>query len=191
MKKTILTDKDYTNFYKAVLYGKIDDPLQSSIHAAYRDLCRTISGFAKNPKHDQIYANCCEVIYDEVNKIKKMNINQNDMFDKIHYMFCDRLVLFSEGVLTFGQAQKWINMTFKYLSMFNHESIESIYEYLHIPIDNYILKATKYKISTAWSKMNDYNEYLSFQKWFRNKYNGIPLDVEFNMWLKEGKGIDE
>ena len=79
-------------------------------------------------------------------------------------------------------------MALKYISMFEHKKTESTYEYYHVPIDNYILKSTKYKFDTAWSKITSYEKYYDFQKWFRNTYDGIPLDVEFNMWLKEGKG---
>ena len=81
-------------------------------------------------------------------------------------------------------------MTLKYLSMFDHKVTEETYEYYHVPIDNYILNATNYKFDTAWSKINSYEKYLEFQKWFREKYKGIPLDVEFNMWLNEGKGFN-
>lgn len=52
---------------------------------------------------------------------------------------------------------------------------------------DYITKSTNYKIYAALSGINSYDKYLEFQKWFRNQYYGIPLDVEFNMWLKEGK----
>ena len=43
-------------------------------------------------------------------------------------------------------------------------------------------------MSKPWSKLNDYNEYLKYQDWFRNKYkNEIPLDAEFHLWLEEAR----
>lgn len=192
LKKTILTEADYNEFYKAVLYGKIEDPLFTAVPVAYRDMCRTIRGFAKNPDHDQIFRSCEQVIYDEIERMIKWNgKSSQDMFDKWHESTCKRLILFSTDILTYGQAQKWINMTLKYLSMFDHKQTEKVYEFFHVPIDNYIIKATNYKFTSAWSKINSYEEYIDFQRWFRNHYDGIPLDVEFNMWLTEGKGIND
>lgn len=190
MKKTVLTEKDYNVFYKAMLYRKIDDPIDSAIKAAYRDMCRTIRGFSKNTKHDEILRNCKEKIYSEIKNILKYNNMTQEHFDMWHKMTCESLICFSKDILTYGQAQKWINMTLKYISMFDHKIVESIYEYCHVPIDKYILDATKYEqFDTAWSKLNDYNEYFKFQKWFRKKYDGIPLDEEFKMWLEEGRNI--
>ena len=64
MKKTILTESDYNDFFKTVLYGNISDPLLTVIPVSYRDLCRTIRGFANHPDHDKIFETCKEVIYD-------------------------------------------------------------------------------------------------------------------------------
>ena len=186
MKKTVLTESDYNEFYKTVLYGKIEDPLFVAVPVAYRDMCRTIHGFSKNPNHDKIFATCEEVIYDGIKKLLKWeDINNQEKFDKWHEFTCKRLITFSTEILSYGQAQKWINMTLKYLSMFDHKQTERLYEYFHVPIDNYIIKATNYKFSTAWSRINSYKEYIDFQKWFRNKYDGIPLDMEFKMWISE------
>ncbi len=190
MKKTILTESDYNGFFKTVLYGKISDPLLTVIPVSYRDLCRTIRGFANHPDHDKIFKTCKDIIYDEVTKLLKYQKMNQDSFDKWHESACKRLILSSTDVLTYGQAQKWINMTLKNLSMINHKVTEKTYEFYHVPIDNYILNATKYKLPCAWSKLNSYDKYLEFQKWFRNNYDGIPLDVEFKMWLKEGKGFE-
>jgi hypothetical protein len=43
-------------------------------------------------------------------------------------------------------------------------------------------------MNQAWSKLNDYCEYLEYQNWFRNKYpSDIPLDKEFYLWLEAEK----
>ena len=128
-----------------------------------------------------------EVIYDEVTRLLKSQEMDQDRFDKWHESACKRLILFSTNVLTYGQAQKWINMTLKNLSLIDHKATEKTYEFYHVPIDNYILNATDHKLSCAWSKLNSYDEYLEFQKWFRTHNDGIPLDVEFNMWLNMRK----
>lgn len=189
MRKTTLTENDYNTFYKAILYGKIEDPVEKAIFVAYRDLCRTIRGFSKHERHDAIFGNCVQIIYDYINELNGFSSFTQDKFDMLHKLTCDRLITFFEDQeFTYGQAQKWINMSLKYVSMFNHKMTEKYYEYCHVPIDNYIIKSTNYKFDTAWSRINSYDKYLEFQKWFRNQYDGIPLDIEFNMWLKEGKG---
>lgn len=185
MRKTILNENDYTNYYKALIYGKMDDLLDAALRSAYGDLCRTIRGFSKHNEHDYIYNTCMQVIYDDVTRLFKYKKVNQDMFDQWHKISCERLVEYSTKILTYGQAQKWINMTLKNLSMLDHRLTESTYEFYHVPIDNFVLKATKYKLSCAWSKLNNYEEYLNFQKWFRNYYKGIPLDEEFGMWLQE------
>ena len=185
MRKTVLNISDYTNFYKAILDGKTDDPIEKAIFVAYRDLCRTIRGFSKHKDHDRIYYTCVEVLQDEIKTLLNHSKPSQEYFDKWHKFACDRLKCFSEDILTYGQAQKWINMTLKYISIFEHKITEATYEYYHVPIDKYILKATNYKFDTAWSKINSYEKYMRFQKWFREKYNGIPLDEEFKLWLSE------
>ncbi len=59
-------------------------------------------------------------------------------FDKWHKFACDKLISFSEEILTYSQTPKLINMTLKYISMLDHKITESTYEYYYIPIDNYI-----------------------------------------------------
>ena len=43
----------------------------------------------------------------------------------------------------YGQAQKWLNMTLKYMLVMGLWGIEKYKDSLHVPIDNYIYKAAK------------------------------------------------
>lgn len=129
-----------------------------------------------------------DTIYNELTELFKSNNMNQDEFDKFHKLVCDKLINTSSKILTYGQAQKWINMTLKYVSMFDHVRTEKTYEFYHVPIDNIILHSTKYKkLGTRWSRISSYDKYFDFQKWFRNNNEGIPLDVEFNMWLNAKK----
>ena len=183
-KNTILTEKDYDNFYKTIIYGYIEDELSSSIKSAYRDMCRTLSGFSKNPEKEEIRKNSVEILHKQIqNLIDKKDINQ-EMFDEWHLNTCKKLIqIFGNQKLFYGQAQKWINMSLKNLSMLNHSKVNHFYEYCHIPIDNYILEETGYKFNTSWSRIDNYKDYLNFQKWFNTNYKGIPLDEEFELWM--------
>ena len=191
MKKSILTEKDYNLFYKGALYGKIDDPLKTAIRVAYRDLCRTVRGFSKNIRHDEIFSEATRIIYQEVSTLLTQDMYSQDVFDIWHKICCDNVIkAFESQEFYYGQAQKWINMCLKYLSMLEHSLVEKQYEYFHIPIDNYIVDITGIKLSVAWSRLDDYNEYLKFQKNFRKVYEGIPLDNEFKLWLKVARYVE-
>lgn len=158
---------------------------------AYRDLMRTIRSFATNVNNNRIKTNARSFIKEYINKIIKSNITTQEQFDKLHQEVCENLIeKFEDQYFTIGQAQKWINMTFKYLHLLEYKDITNIYEFCHIPIDSYMLNITNYQMSKPWSKLNDYDEYLQYQEWFRDKYkNDIPLDVEFYLWLEEAKKI--
>ena len=188
MRRTIITDEAYMDFYKYGFFGNLENPIKSAIHKAYRDLCRTITGLSKNKNKAEIRHKAEESIYGNITLLFGLGITTQLEFDKWHKKSCeDLIVVFREQKFTYGQAQKWINMTLKYISMIDYNCIENIYEYCHIPIDNYIIRATNKKLSVAWSRLENYNEYLDYQNWFRKEYDGIPLDIEFKMWLKEAK----
>jgi hypothetical protein len=64
------------------------------------------------------------------------------------------------------------------------------YKLCHVPIDNIILDKIialgAPRLKCPWSRLDDYSEYLTLQKWFRNKPNS-PLDIEFELWMKGDK----
>lgn len=49
--------------------------------------------------------------------LKNQEITRQDDFDKLHKIICDEMIsIFKIGDgLTYGQAQKWLNMTVKYV----------------------------------------------------------------------------
>ena len=153
-------------------------------------MCRTITGFSKNEEHDNIFNNALRLLYTEINSLLSKTIKEQSEFDKWHKECCDKLIkTFEKQLFSYGQAQKWINMSLKNLSMLEHKLVERQYEFFHIPIDNYIIEITGMKISVAWSRLSNYDEYIEFQKKFRNSYNGIPLDNEFKLWLKATRNV--
>lgn len=188
MKKSTISRELKDNWWRGTLIES--DCMLISINKAYRDLCRTLTGFSKHQNHDCILQKCKNTIYEEIIAIlnsdnKKMT---QEIYDKWHKNLCDKLICFSENIFTYGHAQKWINMTFKYLHLLDYLKIENVYEFCHIPIDSYMLNITEYHMSKSWSKLDDYDEYYNYQVWFREKYKeSIPLDCEFHLWLEEAK----
>ncbi|RKY91041.1 MAG: hypothetical protein DRQ13_11910, partial [Ignavibacteriae bacterium] len=123
-------------------------------------------------------------------------INSQKEFDNWHFQKCKKLksefLKIYKFKITFGQSQKWINMTMKYLFALGEKRIKNIetnYEYFHIPIDNIVqnelAKIGIPKFKMAWSKLDSYEEYLDYQKKVRGLIkNQIPMDFEFKLFNK-------
>lgn len=189
MKVSKISKEEKIKWWKGNLIE--EDLIELAMTNAYKDLMRTIRGFASNTNNTTIKKNARRCLKKYVNQIINMNITSQEQFDQLHQEACKSLITqFENQTFTIGQAQKWINMTFKYLHLLEYEDVEKVYEYCHIPIDSYMLEITGYQLSKTWSTLNDYKEYIQYQKWFRNKYkNEIPLDIEFYLWLEAVRNI--
>ena len=104
---------------------------------------------------------------------------------------------------TIGQAQKWVNMTLKYLWLLNTLPTGVKPEYLHVPIDSYIIEiayCNKNKFENAlgleekpdesWSMLSKYKKYFEIQEAIReaiktNTTNEtIPIKWESLAWIE-------
>lgn len=192
-KKSTLTEKDCKEFLLLLYFGKNKDYLENCLDRAYRDFNRTLHGFYKHKHKEIILIEAKKYLKEELIKIRYSEkvILQED-FDRWHKSVCYGLKnIFSKyEYLDFyvGQAQKWINMSLKYIFLHDETRLNgfnSIYEYCHIPIDNIILSKIDYNFSTAWSRINDYDIYLDFQKYIRKiVLEESPLDFEFRLFIK-------
>lgn len=158
---------------------------------AYRDLCRTLnfkeSGDKKktNNIHLMFRRNICAVI-------EKSIINLPDKekdFDLWHRESCQDIIKEANKAglqLKFGQAQKWLNMTLKYMWLTGTEKdkLSKLQNKLHVPIDNYILEelAAKIPIKRGWSRL-DYDAYIQCQNVIRSEHK-IPIEWEIDIWNK-------
>lgn len=187
MRTSVISFEEKMSWWKGDFF--VDDIIALAIDKAYRDLMRTIRGFSNNPEHDIIIKNARQTLHTSLTAILSAEINTQAEFDRLHKIACDNLISAFKGqTFTVGQAQKWINMTFKYLHLLDYPEVQNVYEYCHIPIDSYMLSINNHATRKAWSKLNNYSEYLEFQDRFRRKYpNDIPLDKEFYLWLEVSK----
>lgn len=197
---SILTRADYENYLIALYFGSNQDLLTACIHRAYRDFNRTLHGFGGLENGGEIYSQAVSLLTDSLAGLKTASANQisADVFDNWHKTTCERLIsLFaSHGYHLFvGQAQKWVNMTMKYIFTVGEQKVPgfgSVYAFCHVPFDNILLKRLeKYDFPTlkcAWSRLDKYDEYLERQKWIRQRFSFAPMDVEFQLWL--GKEIE-
>jgi hypothetical protein len=192
-KKSILTKKDISNFWKRLYLGDDPDIMDSCIKRAYRDFNRTMHGIGKKQNPDRYY---------KINWFMRLTINQiydkqfknQSDYDIWHEKKCMELIDEFHKIYKFkihiGQAQKWINMSLKYLYASRYlkdQVFEDNYSFFHIPIDNIIQeKLVKHKIpklKTSWSRIATYHEYFDYQKLVRKKFEQeIPMDVEFKLF---------
>lgn len=194
-------DKDILYFLKAIYFGDfITDPLKAASNKAYLDMNRTIrfNGLPDATRMDlRIAVN--SILESNISKLTSGSITNQSEFDFWHCEVCKQIInlyLEKDIKFTYGQAQKWINMTIKYLYMLEATSFDGIFEYLHIPIDNYVFDIAKKllkieKPKVAWSNWDDYdNQYLLYQNLIREKIDdGTPLRWEFRNWLKSSRNI--
>ena len=133
-----------------------------------------------------------KVLKEEIDWLDSSHIKSQSVFDSWHRKLSDeiKMIYQSYGIeFSYGQAQKWINMTIKYLYILEVQSFDGVFEYLHIPIDNYIYDSVENLLGIptpkqAWSRLDDYDWYLYYQEAIREKLSGIsPLRWEFREWL--------
>ena len=181
--------------------GELYPGLAGCVGRAYLDLSRTAHGIGESsnaPELKRSAHNLVESLLGEA--IQQVRPWQADAFDAWHRASCQRICSHyaNGGYHTFrtGQAQKWVNMTFKYalglavLGMLDIKHIEALRLVAHVPLDNYILSAFASfdppSLPRAWSRIADYSRYLEFQRWIRITFpENAPLDVEFRLWIKE------
>ena len=173
---------------------------------AYRDFCRTIkfkepdTDNARMKKRMEATGIICE-------KIRELTADTD--YDKWHEDVCEEIqkeyknfindTKHGNDTLTVGQIQKWLNMTIKWLWMYNScvkniEYFKGIIDHtkdLHIPLDSYILAYIKKELglgleeSSAWSQISKYDDvYLKYQTEFKTKLTSgeSPIEWELVHW---------
>ena len=197
---SVLTRADYEDYLTRLYFGSEDDPLSACMNRAYLDFSRTLHGLSKLKAAEELHSKAVDHLKEAVVELKARLVKQTDSteFDNWHKATCQKLVsVYSEYSYHFfvGQAQKWVNMTLKYVYTLGEKRMSGFgqaYPYCHIPLDNIILdQLARYdfhKLACAWSRLDDYDEYLKRQVWIRRKFVLVPLDVEFLLWL--GKEVE-
>ena len=166
-----------------------NEPLVNCINRAYRDFNRTLHGYGSIINKEETTRKIKFILKNEFEEIKNRDINSQDKFDIWHQNICLLLIEFykQNNFKSFhiGQAQKWINMIFKYIFSYGNKYLygyDNFHQFCHVPLDKILIKELKIytppKLETAWSRINNYNIYLEYQNWFRKKFTNSPLDVE-------------
>ena len=182
-KKSTRNDKEEAGAFTKAKEDLINGICESMICAIDGKECN-------NNDFNEWHKNKCKSIKNEMNKATCKTNNST-------------INIINNKTFTIGQAQKWLNMTLKYLWLLNILPNGLDENHLHIPVDSYIIEAVsdkkhnyhyglKLEISTpksSWSSWNDYDEYLEFQKQVKKaiteKYT--PLEWESLAWIEVAK----
>ncbi len=194
----VLIEQNLLETLKFLYFGSTDNCYKASSKKAYLDFCRTIVFNGA----DFINRKECENIADllienEISNIVGSEIASQEKYNEWHCSLCNKIIrIYTTKNIDFhfGQAQKWINMTVKYLYLINDIDLSKIINYAHIPLDNYVFKAAEKELGIkqpikSWSRM-DNQEYTTYQLELRDaiiKNRETPLKWEMIYWLKEAK----
>ncbi len=194
------------DFLFQIYFGGNGDELDRFISRAYRDLNRTFNGIGKldNQLKTQILNGAKAELKKRVVALSEDKDISLDRFNAWHDSTCkalknyynQTLITVAEIRFTYGQAQKWINMTMKYCWVCGGKQLDGLQQWFpmaHFAVDEVILEAAmKEKVVTKrpclkWSKWDDEQGYKDFQFTLRNaatKNNKTPLALEFEWWEK-------
>lgn len=198
---SILTRTDYEDFLIHLYFGPSAAGIPACINRAYLDFNRTLRGLQTLPNKEQLHLQACTRLRAALVDLQqqRQHVANNQSFDEWHQTTCFALIHLYQQYhhpMFIGQAQKWINMTLKYIFAFGERRLPGfadLYPYCHIPIDTICLQRLQPyhppSVSLPWSRLNTYADYLEFQVWIRHAFHLAPLDIEFYLWL--GKKIPE
>jgi hypothetical protein len=186
--------EDYFDFLIRCYFGEGQDALQLCVRRAYLDLNRTLHGFAGHSTAGQLRETAHQRVAEKVAALKHEAASQQ-AFDSWHRKAClDLRGHYRKGgfeVFSHGQAQKWLNMTLKYVFAMGESRLPgylSYYSFAHIPIDNVFVAAAKAiggpDLPMPWSRLDDYAIYFRLQEGYRKMLApSAPLAAEFKLWL--------
>lgn len=210
------------SYFGVTLADSKEEIIDGAIERAYRDASGRVLSITDECGGNESYKrNAKERLKSQIDKLEKRTTPFS--YDgEWFYNTCDKLIeeyksaKGKEGndAFYFGHAQKWVNMTMKYLCVL--KSISHVYgkedifgwltdeleKQLHIPVDSYIMEAArelKIQFPGKDDKLVTYSSAKSWSKWvcgdyekFRKELEGkipedSPLDWEGPAWIRVAK----
>lgn len=190
-----------------------DEVYTAAVKLGYLDMCRTCHGIGA-----KVYAKQREESFEKLGgEIKGLlndsSIDSQEAFDAKHKELCKKymdLLKDYKYAIKYGQAQKVVNMAFKYLFCCEGASSKPAFKYCHMPLDGLIMNWCKkeFKISVnsdkdAWSKLTEEKYTDITEAIFDKLKNGdvkysigendesnlsaIPLEAELVIWREEAR----
>ncbi|MBQ1381282.1 MAG: hypothetical protein IIY79_04620 [Ruminococcus sp.] len=187
----VLRDDNGKDLKKQVA-GEDGDLYACAVEQAWLDLYRTVPGAGKNASYGQMRANFADMLANFFDFDGAAPADE-DAFDAWFQSACGSIMESTD--LTVGQAQKLINMAFKYLycCIGRLEQAKPWFAYCHMPLDSYTLqwykstkRSPKLYHGEKWSQMNDLKQYFAIQTDIRTYLgNKHVLSEEFAIWQRE------
>lgn len=184
------------------------EAVQAVSARAYRDLNRTLRGIGKVDAERVIDMKKAmgRSVIKFVDGLQALNNSGNDPqeeFNLRHGKWCGEAIeafgQFAKAqdtdlTLSYGQAQKWLNMSLKYLAVLGHPDVSQAYHLLHVPLDRIVYRQAKKHLHLeppsearwAWSNLEK-EVYEQFQKDLRQRIEAsgeyaCVLDWEADVW---------
>ena len=182
--QSIISNNLREDFFIKLYFDTEKGYYNAGIKRAFLDFSRTLK--IKDENRAYLRKSAEKYISIKLKRITRTEFKTQREFDGFHRTSCEQLIK-TWDELTFGQAQKWINMTLKYWLLFGEKRINGIdlnAKYFHIPIDSYVQKGMfNEKHPKAWSKIDNYQTYFDYQELHRNKRTGnYPIVDGFNFF---------
>lgn len=158
---------------------------EGAAHKAYADMARRTLRIKENSKERiALKKSATEILRQAVEKLK----NDPSDFPKWHEKSCNALIACYGGQLSYGQAQKWLNMLLKYLYVYDVNGYETLFSSregiaaLDMPVDSKVIEALhrKYNVKrpTAGWSVWDRNTYRAYQAAARSALQKNASDIE-------------
>ena len=185
-------------FWHRVYFNLDKGYMRACIDRAYLDFCRTLEiKQYQSEQWSEIKEKLASILERNINEMLSLTINSQKEFNiwhqhtMLHLISMDDIdkLISPNKYLTIGQAQKWVNMSLKYIyavgdKYINNARLNSAY--YHLPIDNIIQgKLEDYGVSPlemAWSKLDELYRYEVFQNECRSTFPDKTL-IEAEMDL--------
>lgn len=169
-----------------------------ALYQGYLDACRTFK-WEKDGKDNKEYIREIfeekEIVGDMKNYLRADKL---ESFDEIHKKICVNLIekCKERTNMTYGQAQKIINMAFKYLYCCKHDSeMEERFKACHMPLDSFSLEWFKRKFKEKFFQIlivilkiiGSYRKIYLQKKVKKKTESGVNRFVEF--YANMGRGL--
>ncbi|HZL83442.1 MAG TPA: hypothetical protein VFB98_08215 [Candidatus Deferrimicrobium sp.] len=191
----VVSASDWDDFVVVCYFGRDGDWLDRCMRRAYLDMNRTLHGMDKLGKgHADWKSSALRVLRDRLTMLPGEDTWTQASFDAWHHESVDMLKRSSSehgfSSLSVGQGQKWINMSIKYAIALGERRVPGffrVYDVAHVALDNIVLeRLTELGMSPlgcAWSRLDDYGQYMGCQQWIRDHFQGnCLLEVEYRLW---------
>jgi len=174
------------------------------VQLGYLDVNRTLRGI--DPEQSRQFKGTAISF---INNLLVSPPKNQENFDLLHRRCCEEcLGSMGKARIHYGQAQKLLNMSLKYL--YNEYAVyqgkinqfrfpdNNIEHFFHLPIDNQILdfliQNCHFITPTRlpWSQWN-YEHYISFQRQLRQRINAkySPLEIDYMLWNTDGASVGD